>query len=55
MLHGRNNENILHNNRIFFSHKKNDLLFLQCNMAAVQNLHRDLSKSLELSRFSLNG
>jgi len=38
MLHGRNNENILHM-KDFFSHGKRNLLFLPCNMAAVQNLY----------------
>jgi len=38
MLHGRNNENVLHKKE-HFSHGKKNLLFLPCNMAAVQNLY----------------
>ena len=37
MLHGRNNENLLHQNEHFPPIAK-ILLFLPCNMSAVQNL-----------------
>ena len=38
MLHGRNYENILHKKKKNSDRKKN-LLFLPCNIAAVQNLY----------------
>ena len=41
MLRGRNNENIL-NEIENVSHRKTNLLFLPCNMAAVQNLYCSL-------------
>ena len=39
MLHGRNNENILHKKEHFSQRKKN-VLFLPYNMAAVQNFYK---------------
>ena len=41
MLHGRNNENVLHKKE-HFSHGKKNLSFLPCNMAAVQNLYTEI-------------
>jgi len=38
MLHGRNNENILHMKELLFPWEK-ESLFPPCNMAAVQNLY----------------
>jgi len=38
MLHGRDNENILHMKELLFPWEKESLL-LPCNMAAVQNLY----------------
>ena len=38
-LHGRNNENVSNNVlHVFALDRKKNLLFLPCNMAAVQNL-----------------
>ena len=36
MLDGRNIEHILHCKEHFFPYEKNNLLFLPCNVAAVQ-------------------
>ena len=38
MLHGRNSENVLHKKEKF-SHRKKNLLFLPCDIAAMQNLY----------------
>ena len=38
LLHSRNNENVLHK-KVNISHRKKNLLFPPCNMAAVQNLY----------------
>ena len=44
MLCGRNNENFWIRENIF-SHRKQNLLFLPCNMAAVQNLYKGLNSN----------
>ena len=44
MLCGRNNENFLIRENIF-SHRKQNLLFLPCNMVAVQNLYKGLNSN----------
>ena len=45
MLHGRNNENILHKKEQFFPWKE-DLLLLPCKMAPVQNLYNIIPNGL---------